>query len=177
MTRKEYCEEFDLDTKQDDLSFINKGEEFRYIQTFLFTNGTNLVLETLPEKSVVFFDEVPLKKSQNNWSGIENDRKGEIEAIISFQPLTHFQSSYNKPVGITLPKGASEIHLTRAFRTSFKLFKAIKSFEYLRVQMLKVGQNETDHSQLIRFDLNFIHKILYHSFCFVQWPRSCCVLL
>ena len=31
MTRKEYCEEFDLDTKQDDLSFINKGEEFRYI--------------------------------------------------------------------------------------------------------------------------------------------------
>ena len=167
MTRKEYCEEFDLDTKHNDLSFMNKGEASRCILTFFLTHEIDLVLETLPEKSVVFFDEVPLKKSQNNWSGIKNDREGEIEAIVSFQPLTHFQSSYNKPVGITLPKGASEIHLTRAFRTSFKLFKAIKSFEYLRVQMLKVGQNETDHSQLIRFDLNFIDNIPYHSSCIV----------
>ena len=29
MTRKECCEEYDLDTKQDDLSFMNKGEEYR----------------------------------------------------------------------------------------------------------------------------------------------------
>ena len=95
----------------------------------------------LEPNSAVFLDEVPLErnKSKNryDWALLDNNRynKDNISLVIAFQPMATPNPSEgvgnSRPINLKLPSSAAIIELTRAYRTSCSLFRALQDFHYL----------------------------------------------
>ena len=113
-TRKECCQEFDVDDIDDNISVIEK------------------IVSAIPEDSVIVFDETPFsskgegRKRSFDWSSLTNKRKS-VTVIVSLQPVVLEETIKSKEHEILYPTEADVVELTQQYRSSTKILSLVNA--------------------------------------------------
>ena len=136
--KKQFREEFQTENKDIQVHILDRQQAIKTFgikPTFNEPKMIKLILKSVPSHSLVFCDEVHMKvdstqrKKDYDWTGISNFREQDnVWLILSFKPVAERIAEKETLVNVTFPVEAKVVTLTKSYRQSVTLFKALQSF-------------------------------------------------
>ena len=123
---------------------LDDGDEISIIHNILKSKN-------LQRNSAIFLDETPLmatwsKSNYCDWLSLENSRT-DVLLVVAFQPIVEASMMSTIPVDLVLPFTSVNVALTRSYRPTMSIFKALKDFHHLDIK--RVGSEAKSGSMLI----------------------------